>query len=124
MKRILAEYAATPEAKAINPSRHGLEGLILLGYSRFQKMREPTEEHIHPDILEIGFCERKSLVLNASGVDYPLMPGDFFVNQPNSPHHLESRPAGLAYTTSCCLDQKTSPYSDCLSVNLQLSGGG
>ncbi len=59
-------------------------------------MREPTEEHIHPDILEIGFCERKSLVLNASGVDYPLMPGDFFVNQPNLPHHLMSRPSGLA----------------------------
>lgn len=59
-------------------------------------MREPTEEHIHPDILEIGFCERKSLVLYASGVNYPLMPGDFFINQPNSPHHLMSRPSGLS----------------------------
>lgn len=95
MKRILAEYAATPEAKAINPSRHGLDGLILIGYSRFQKMRAPTEEHIHPGILEIGFCERKSLALNAYGEDYPLMPGDFFINQPDSPHHLMSSPSGL-----------------------------
>ena len=96
MKRIPAEYAATPEATTINPSRHGLDGLVLVGYSRFRKMREPTEEHIHPGLLEIGFCERKSMVLNASGVDYQLMPGDFFVNQPNSTHHLMSRPSGLA----------------------------
>ena len=96
MKRILAEYTTTPEANTIDPSRHGLDGLVLVGYSRFQKMREPTGEHIHPDLLEFGFCERKSLILSASGVDYPLMPGDFFINQPNSAHHLMSRPSGLS----------------------------
>jgi len=95
VKEISATYETTAEAKALNPARHGLDGLLLLGYSRFRKIREPTEEHIHPDILEIGFCERKSLVLNVSGTDHHLMPGDFFVNQPNVAHHLMSRPAGI-----------------------------
>ena len=95
MKEISAKYETTAEAKSFNPARHGLDGLVLLGFSRFAKTREPTEEHIHPDILEIGFCERKSLVLNVQGADYHLMPGDFFVNQPNVAHHLMSRPAGI-----------------------------
>jgi len=95
VNEISAKYETTAEAKALNPARHGLDGLVLIGYSRFMKTREPTEEHIHPDILEIGFCERKSLVLNVSGTDYRLMPGDFFVNQPNIAHHLMSRPSGI-----------------------------
>lgn len=95
MKEISATYGTTAGAKVINPARHGLDGLVLLGFSHFRRTREAIEEHIHPDLLEIGFCERKSLLLNVSGSDYRLRPGDFFVNQPNVVHHLTSSPAGI-----------------------------
>ena len=95
MKEIDPEYRVTADYRTVNPERFGLSGVALLGISRFRRSHPPTEEHIHRDMLEIGFCLRNPLVLNVSGREYPVMPGEFFVSQPNTPHHLTTRPAGV-----------------------------
>ena len=95
MKNFAPNYETTPDSRTVNPETCGLAGIAQLGVSRFQRMRSPTEQHIHHNIMEIGFCFRSSLTLNVSGRTYPVMPGDFFINQPDRPHHIIDRPANL-----------------------------
>lgn len=95
MKEIQLEYHTTKDSRTVNPAAFGLHGVVQLGVSRFRLTRVPTEEHIHRGMLEIGFCLRSPLTLNVSGGEFPVMPGSFFVNQPDVPHRLTSRPTGL-----------------------------
>ena len=95
MKQIAPQYETTPDSRTVNPETCGLAGIALLGVSRFQRMRLPIEPHIHHNMMEIGFCSRGSLALNVSGQIHPVMPGDFFINRPNKPHHLTDKPANL-----------------------------
>ena len=95
MKQIAPMYETTPDNRTVNPETCGLVGVTQLGVSRFRRMRLPTEPHIHRNMMEIGFCFRGSLALNVSGQIHPVMPGDFFINRPNRPHHLTNRPANL-----------------------------
>ena len=95
MKEIKIEYFAENDSRALNPEAFGLHGVVQLGMSRFRQMRVPTGEHIHRGMLEIGFCLRGSLMLKVAGGELPVMPGSFFINQPNVPHCLNSRPNGL-----------------------------
>ena len=95
MKQIAPMYETTPDRRTVNPEARGLTGIALLGVSRFQRVHSPIETHIHRNMMEIGFCSRSSLTLNVSGQLYPVMPGDFFINRPNKPHHLTDGPANL-----------------------------
>jgi AraC-like DNA-binding protein len=95
MKRIAPKYETTPDSRTVNPETCGLAGVAQLGVSRFQRARLPTEPHIHHNMMEIGFCSRSSLTLEVAGQIHPIMPGDFFINRPNKPHHLTNRPANL-----------------------------
>lgn len=106
MKEIPIEFHLDKDSYTVNPDTFGLNGVAQLGVSRFQRTREPTEEHIHHGMIEIGFCMRGHLTLkvaeggNASGNKHhtdelPITPGCFFINQPNVPHRLTSRPTGL-----------------------------
>ena len=95
MREIRLEYFADKDSRALNPEAFGLHGVAQLGVSRFRQMRVPTGEHIHRGMMEIGFCLRGSPMLKVSGGELPVMPGSFFINQPNVPHCLNSRPNGL-----------------------------
>ena len=96
MKEIQLEYHADKDSRTVNPEAFGLHGVVQLGVSRFRQSRAPTEEHIHRNMLEVGFCLRSPLTLKVfNGGEYPVMPGSFFINQPNVPHRLSSRPTGL-----------------------------
>lgn len=95
MKQIAPKYETTPDNRTVNPETCGLAGIAMLGVSRFQRTRSPIEQHIHHNMMEIGFCSRSSLALNVSGQIHPIMPGDFFINRPNKPHHLTDKPANL-----------------------------
>ena len=96
MWEIQPEYFETKDCRAVNPEDFGIHGVIQLGVSRFRQMRVPTEEHIHRHMLEVGFCLRSPLTLKVfNGGEFPVMPGSFFINQPNVPHCLSSRPTGL-----------------------------
>ena len=95
MKEIKLEYHTDREGRTLNPEAFGLHGVVQLGVSRFRQSHTPTEEHIHRGMLEIGFCLRGSLMLKVAGGELPVMPGSFFINQPNVPHCLNSRPNGL-----------------------------
>ena len=95
MKQIAPQYETTPDSRTVNPETRGLTGIALLGVSRFLRMRSPIKPHIHRNMMEVGFCSRSSLALNASGQIHPVMPGDFFINRPNKPHHLTDKPANL-----------------------------
>ena len=95
MWEIQPEYFENKDSRAVNPEDFGLHGVVQLGVSRFRQARVPTEEHIHRGMMEIGFCLRGSLALKVSGGELPVMPGSFFVNQPNMPHCITSRPTSL-----------------------------
>ena len=95
MKEIKLEYFASKDSRTLNPEAFGLHGVVQLGVSRFRQMRVPTMEHIHRGMMEIGFCRRGSPMLKVGGGELPVMPGSFFINQPNVPHCLNSRPNGL-----------------------------
>ena len=95
MKEIKLEYFANKDSRTLNPETFGLHGVVQLGVSRFRQMRAPTEKHVHRGLLEIGFCLRGSPMLKVAGGELPVMPGSFFINQPNVPHCLDSRPNGL-----------------------------
>ena len=95
MKEIQLEYGQSKDSRTVDPEASGLHGIAQLGVSRFLRMRVPTTEHIHREMLEIGFCLRSSLALKVRGCELPVMPSSFFVNQPNVPHCLTSRPNGL-----------------------------
>lgn len=95
MKAIQVEYYHTRESNTVDAESLGLHGVALLGKSRFLRTREPVVEHIHRGMLEVGFCLRSPLALNVNGDEFPVTPGWFFVNQPNVPHRLTSRPNGL-----------------------------
>jgi AraC-like DNA-binding protein len=95
MWEIQPKYFETKDCRAVNPEDFGLHGVVQLGVSRFRQIRVPTEEHIHRGLMEIGFCLRGSLALKVSGGELPVMPGSFFVNQPNMPHCIASRPTSL-----------------------------
>ena len=95
MKEIQLEYGQSKDGRTVDPEAFGLHGIAQLGVSRFLRARVPTAEHIHRGMLEIGFCLRSPLALKVRGCESPVMPGSFFVNQPNVPHCLTSRPNGL-----------------------------
>ena len=95
MWEIQPEYFENKDSRAVNPEDFGLRGIVQLGVSRFRQMRVPTEEHIHRGMMEIGFCLRGSLALKVSDGELPVMPGSFFVNQPDVPHCITSRPTSL-----------------------------
>ena len=95
MKEIQLEYGQSKDGRTVDPEAFGLHGIAQLGVSRFLRARVPTAEHIHRGMLEIGFCLRSPLALKVRGCELPVMPGSFFVNQPNVPHCLTSRPNGL-----------------------------
>ena len=95
MKEIQLEYGQSKDGRTVDPVAFGLRGITQLGVSRFLRARVPTAEHIHRGMLEIGFCLRSPLALKVRGCELPVMPGSFFVNQPNVPHCLTSRPNGL-----------------------------
>ena len=95
MKAIQVEYCHTRESNTVDVESLGLRGVALLGKSRFLRTREPSVEHIHRGMLEVGFCLRSPLVLKVRGDEFPVTPGWFFANQPNVPHRLTSRPNGL-----------------------------
>ena len=95
MREIKLEYVTSKDSRTLNPEAFGLHGVVQLGVSRFRQMRVPTMEHIHRGMMEIGFCLRGSPMLKVGGGELPVMPGRFFINQPNVPHCLNSRPNGL-----------------------------
>jgi len=95
MKEIQLEYGRLKDSRTVDPEASGLHGIAQLGVSRFLRTRVPIAEHIHRGMLEIGFCLRSSLALKVHGCELPVMPSSFFVNQPNVPHCLTSRPNGL-----------------------------
>jgi len=95
MKEIQLEYGQSKDSRTVDPEASGLHGIAQLGVSRFLRARVPTTEHIHRGMLEIGFCLRSPLALKVRGCELPVMPGSFFINQPNVPHCLTSRPNGL-----------------------------
>ena len=95
MKEIQLEYSQSKDGRTVDSEAFGLRGIAQLGLSRFLRSRVPTAEHIHRGMLEIGFCLRSPLSLKVRGGELPVMPGSFFVNQPNAPHCLTSRPNGL-----------------------------
>ena len=94
MKEFKPEYFRTKDCHALNLEAFGLHGIAQFGMSRFLRTRVLTDEHIHRGMLEFGFCLRGSLTLKIRGATFPVMPGMFFVNQPNMPHCLTSRPNG------------------------------
>lgn len=95
MKEIQLEYSQSKDGRTVDAEALGLRGIVQLGLSRFLRSRVPTAEHIHRGMLEIGFCLRSPLSLKVRDRELPVMPGVFFVNQPNVPHCLTSRPNGL-----------------------------
>ena len=95
MKEIQLEYGQSKDERTLDSEAFGLHGIAQLGVSRFLCARVPTTEHIHRGMLEIGFCLRSPLALKVRGRELPVMPSSFFVNQPNVPHCLTSRPNGL-----------------------------
>lgn len=95
MQEIQLEYSRSKDSRTVDTEAFGLRGIAQLGMSRFLRARDPTVEHIHRGMLEIGFCLRSPLALKTPGGELPVMPGSFFVNQPNVAHCLTSRPSGL-----------------------------
>ena len=95
MKEIQLEYGQSKDGRTVDSEAFGLHGVAQLGVARFLRARVPTTEHIHRGMLEIGFCLRSPLTLKVSKDEFPVMPGSFFINQPNIPHFLTSRPNGL-----------------------------
>ena len=95
MQEIQLEYSQSKDSRTVDPEAFGLCGIAQIGISRFLRTRDPTTEHIHRGMLEIGFCLRSPLALRGRGGELPVMPGSFFVNQPNVPHCLTTRPNGL-----------------------------
>ena len=95
MKEFRLQYGAAADRRMVNPEEFGISCVAQLGVSRFRQAYPPVEEHIHRDMAEIGFCLRDPLAINVLGCEYPVMPGEFFVSQPNVPHHLTTRPAGI-----------------------------
>ena len=95
MKEIHLHYYRSKDARTVDSEASGLRCIAQLGVSRFVRARAPTAEHIHRGMLEIGFCLRSPLALKVDGGEHPVMPGSFFINQPNVPHCLTSRPNGL-----------------------------
>ncbi len=113
MQEIKLEYFANKDSRALNPEAFGLHGVAQLGVSRFRQTRVPTGEHIHRGMIEIGFCLRGSLMLKVAGDELPVMPGGFFINQPNVPHCLNSRPNGLyIYYFMVCRPTAARPLLD------------
>lgn len=95
MREIQLEYSQSKEGRTVDSEAYGLHGIAQLGVSRLRRARDPSVEHIHRGMLEVGFCLRSPLALNVRGGELPVMPGSFFVNPPNVPHRLTSRPNGL-----------------------------
>ena len=73
----------------------GQNCIVQFGVSRYLHTRTPPEAHIHKGLLEVGFCMRSPLTLMVGGETFPVMPGTFFVNQPDIPHTLTFQPNGL-----------------------------
>lgn len=95
MKEIELVYQETKDGRTVNPESFDVRGIVQLGISRLSRRQEPTENHIHRNMTEIGFCLRGSPVLYSRDQIFPVLPGSFFINQPNLPHHLSIRPSGL-----------------------------
>ena len=95
MKEIQLEYYREKDCLAIDPRTFGQDCIVQFGVSRFLHTRTPAEGHIHRGMLEVGFCMRNLLALQVGDDTFPVMPGTFFINQPDMPHRLTSRPNGL-----------------------------
>ena len=109
MKEIQLEYSQSKDGRTVDSEALGLRGIVQLGLSRFLRSRVPTAEHIHRGMLEIGFCLRSPLSLRVQDRELPVMPGVFFVNQPNVPHVSQRSSSRFATTRSAPSPSTISP---------------
>ena len=89
------DYLDRPDRRILNLEDAGSPGIPVLGLTRHTKLVTPDIEHIHPGVLEFGFCLRGALTLNSSGRIHHIMPGQIFVNHPGITHRLTTQPQGL-----------------------------
>ena len=95
MTKLPFRYVDTPERRVLNLEPDGIPCVPVLGFSNYKKTRQGTTEHIHPDCLEVSFCQRGSLIYESAGQTYPFLPGNVFVSQPDEWHRLQTNPKGL-----------------------------
>lgn len=89
------DYQDRPERRILDLEKEGTPGIPVLGLTRHTRLVTPDKEHVHPGIIEFGLCLRGALTLSSRGENYRIMPGQIFVNQPNTPHRLTAQPRGL-----------------------------
>ena len=88
-------YEDGVERRTLDLRPEGVACIPLLGLSNFQSVRIGTEEHVHPECVEISLCLRGNLMFESMGSAYPFLPGMVFVSQPHEPHRMRSNPKGL-----------------------------
>jgi AraC-like DNA-binding protein len=82
----------TPECRIFDLSRSGLPEIPEIGSRHHKHVRTPILPHRHTGCMEIGLCLRGALTLMNQGVEYPVMPGDIYLNKPDETHCLTTRP--------------------------------
>ncbi|MBQ3098100.1 MAG: AraC family transcriptional regulator [Kiritimatiellae bacterium] len=88
-------YVDGTERRTLDLRPDGISCIPVLGMSNFQSVRTGTDEHIHPDCVEISLCLRGNLMFESFGMEYPFLPGTVFVSQQDEPHRMRNNPKGL-----------------------------
>jgi len=86
----------TSEIRAVDLSPDGLPFLPFFSHTHYSMTGAGTTSHRHVGFIEIILCRRgDDISFECEGADIPFRPGDVFVAQPETRHHLKKYPKGL-----------------------------
>lgn len=94
MKNLTMKIGKTPDYRAINLSTLGIPDIPAIYFIRHQTHLKPVERHFHKDCFEIGLCLRGRFILENNTLQYNVLAGDLFINNPDDAHRMLDYPKG------------------------------
>jgi AraC-like DNA-binding protein len=90
-------YCDNSELRVLDLSPDGIPCVPVLGRTSLNKpgLLVVPKEHVHPECIEVSFCQRGLLAVKSKGELYQFKPGSVFVSRPNEPHTLCQFPRGM-----------------------------
>jgi AraC-like DNA-binding protein len=91
------KYCDTRDMRILDLSKDGIWCVPVLGRTNLTKPRflSYSEEHTHPECIEISYCQRGMLKVRSQGRIYDFRPGMVFVSRSDEPHTLCGFPKGM-----------------------------
>lgn len=88
------DIKTTAERTIIDLTEKGFEHVSRIGKYAYLAARRQLDRHVHPNMVEICYCDRGQQVYEVGRKKYQIKGGDVFVTFPGEPHSTGNLPEG------------------------------